>query len=452
MCLRSCLVSLREMNAGCLGPDSHQTCDRATCKINCIRKLQFDLKHYVDEMAKAILKKENHRNLKWWLAAFYSFCIQSVVRKALILIADALEPKACSVQALNCQNYLYMAIRLYTAISGNWDPLSQQSLADSSTHFNQTEEFMVEHYQLARLAINQGGWIEESLKRSAEYLHQIFEDDEHALGSASADTRHISEPDITSFSIHPQPYLPSTFNIEIYRTFRADWDLARCNYTKHAVITGKQYGWESEIYNAIEQKWSSIGALWKKYNAITISNILKTFKHSSMERPPSKHTNHSRKLDAIILGRGTRTPLDTLLQPNIYASLRGTNCAPDVKSSEDIHEEETRFSGDLYWPRWLRGPYNGVQEGWCGMCQPGRWLSLDGQFQDDKDFNHGISGCTGKPYDKPKMVGLTKGLPNVWWGLCSICDEWIELVGSKEGENAWFVHAFGVSFILFLYY
>lgn len=79
------------------------------------------------------------------------------------------------------------------------------------------------------------------------------------------------------------------------------------------------------------------------------------------------------------------------------------------------------------------------------MCKPGRWLALDGDFQDDKDFKHGVSAATGKLFDEPIETGRMELHPKIWWGLCGTCGDWVELLGSKEEEVAWFVHSFGVS-------
>jgi hypothetical protein len=79
------------------------------------------------------------------------------------------------------------------------------------------------------------------------------------------------------------------------------------------------------------------------------------------------------------------------------------------------------------------------------MCTPSRWLPLDGAFQDDKDFNHGVSAATGRPFDEPVQVRCMKIEPKILWGLCGTCGDWVELLGTKKGEMAWFVHSFGVS-------
>jgi hypothetical protein len=67
------------------------------------------------------------------------------------------------------------------------------------------------------------------------------------------------------------------------------------------------------------------------------------------------------------------------------------------------HEQELRFEGDLYTPKWVRGHGN-KREGWCGTCKPGRWLMLkNSTFWYDKPFAHGICAATGSPFQEPQL-------------------------------------------------
>jgi hypothetical protein len=108
------------------------------------------------------------------------------------------------------------------------------------------------------------------------------------------------------------------------------------------------------------------------------------------------------------------------------------------------HEQELRFDGDLYTPRWVRGHGN-KREGWCGICKPGRWLVLkNSAFWYDKSFTHGISAATGSPFQEPQETRRMDGNPDVWEGLCGSCNEWVALVSSKKKGTTWFRHAYKV--------
>lgn len=137
--------------------------------------------------------------------------------------------------------------------------------------------------------------------------------------------------------------------------------------------------------------------------------------------------------------------------PDLYASLHEEQIPPppeDMNPSDpDLipHEQELRFEGDLYTPRWVRGHGN-KREGWCGICKPGRWLVLkNSAFWYDKSFTHGISAATGSPFQEPMETRRMDGNPDVWEGLCGSCNEWVALVSSKKKGTTWFRHAYKVS-------
>jgi hypothetical protein len=141
--------------------------------------------------------------------------------------------------------------------------------------------------------------------------------------------------------------------------------------------------------------------------------------------------------------------------PDLYASLQDEQVPPppeDMNPSDpDMvpHEQELRFDGDLYTPRWVRGHGN-KREGWCGICKPGRWLVLkNSAFWYDKSFTHGISAATGSPFQEPQETRRMDGNPDVWEGLCGSCNEWVALVSSKKKGTTWFRHAYKVSHLPF---
>ncbi|SPJ84077.1 uncharacterized protein FTOL_10593 [Fusarium torulosum] len=134
--------------------------------------------------------------------------------------------------------------------------------------------------------------------------------------------------------------------------------------------------------------------------------------------------------------------------PDLYAALQEEQIPPPPEdmNPEDPEmiprEQELRFEGDLYTPRWVRGHGN-KREGWCGICKPGRWLVLkNSAFWYDKSFSHGISAATGSSFQEPQQKRRMDGNPDVWEGLCGSCNEWIALVSSKKKGTTWFRHAY----------
>ena len=137
-------------------------------------------------------------------------------------------------------------------------------------------------------------------------------------------------------------------------------------------------------------------------------------------------------------------------QPNLYGALTEEQIPPPPEdmNPEDPemkpHEQDLRFEGDLYTPRWVRGHGN-KREGWCGICKPGRWLVLkNSAFWYDKSFTHGISAATGSPFHEPRDMRRMDGNPDVWEGLCHSCEEWVPLVSNKKKGTTWFRHAYKV--------
>ena len=99
-----------------------------------------------------------------------------------------------------------------------------------------------------------------------------------------------------NFTIYPEPYVPESFDLEACRQLRANWDLARCNYTKHLVRTGEHYGVTSKAYKLTEEKWAATDASWRKNNDLTIANTVEsgseafaTLKHTTLSDPSSKN-------------------------------------------------------------------------------------------------------------------------------------------------------------------
>ncbi|CAD6500805.1 BgTH12-06511 [Blumeria graminis f. sp. triticale] len=134
--------------------------------------------------------------------------------------------------------------------------------------------------------------------------------------------------------------------------------------------------------------------------------------------------------------------------PDLFASLHDEHVPPppqDMTPDDPElipHEQELRFDGDLYTPRWVRGHGN-KREGWCGICKPGRWLILkNSAYWYDKSFTHGISAATGSPFQEPQETRRTDGNPDVWEGFCGSCSEWVALVSSKKKGTTWFRHAY----------
>ncbi|CZR58101.1 uncharacterized protein PAC_07991 [Phialocephala subalpina] len=71
----------------------------------------------LDELSRVFFTKENMRAKEsWWFSTFYSFCIQSIVRRVLLKVQSS------SSSELAARQYLHLAIRLFAVTSGSYDP------------------------------------------------------------------------------------------------------------------------------------------------------------------------------------------------------------------------------------------------------------------------------------------------------------------------------------------
>lgn len=160
---------------------------------------------------------------------------------------------------------------------------------------------------------------------------------------------------------------------------------------------------------------------------------------------PSQHLYSMLPSDGIHTYSGHYADLSD--PPDLFASLSEKPSDPpeeDMNPSDPEmvpHEQELRFAGDLYTPKWVRGQGN-KREGWCGLCKPGRWLVLkNSAYWYDKSFTHGVCAQTGAAFAAPDATRRIEGNADAWEGLCGQCGEWLSLVSSKKkGPTTWFRH------------
>ena len=76
-----------------------------------------------------------------------------------------------------------------------------------------------------------------------------------------------------NFTIEPRPHTPDRADLATLQAFRADWDLARINYTRHLVRTGEHYGTTSKTYALTEAKWAEIEGEWHRIESDLIQRL-----------------------------------------------------------------------------------------------------------------------------------------------------------------------------------
>ncbi|KAF4626905.1 hypothetical protein G7Y89_g11252 [Cudoniella acicularis] len=169
ICLRSSLEASRVLFEH--GKYLHQACSSSTCEIECIENMTRHLEQYLNELSRVFFKSENMRTKhNWWLSAFYSFCIQSFVRQSLMEMSILLRGRIGRA----ADEYLHLAIRLFIASSGDYDPLVRGFAPGSKEKdFDHT---LVADFQAAQVAVSQTSWKGDGITSSGQYLKKLFGD------------------------------------------------------------------------------------------------------------------------------------------------------------------------------------------------------------------------------------------------------------------------------------
>ncbi|KAJ2745799.1 hypothetical protein GGI20_001854 [Coemansia sp. BCRC 34301] len=112
----------------------------------------------------------------------------------------------------------------------------------------------------------------------------------------------------------------------------------------------------------------------------------------------------------------------------------------NARAKDMPRRQKVRFSEDMYTPMWVRN--NGQQkEGFCDTCVPGKWLQLkNSAFWYHKQFFHGISSVSGRPFVRPLQVRRFDA--DIVEGLCHQCRQWVPIANPKRRNSVlWFRHA-----------
>jgi len=176
VCLRCCLDGLRLCAANLLTPQIHGTCKPDLCSIDCLRDLCSHIYSYIDELSVMMFKKMNLRDRRWWLSTFYSLCIQSYVRRGLLVLEQHLTFGASDDSDLNSAQYLHLITVLFIAVSFQYDPLSGGRLQNTLSDDGVAPEAMVPELYLvsARTVCGVEAWPNEGIKSSYQFLTRMF--------------------------------------------------------------------------------------------------------------------------------------------------------------------------------------------------------------------------------------------------------------------------------------
>ncbi|KAK5656447.1 hypothetical protein OQA88_4829 [Cercophora sp. LCS_1] len=214
VCLRHCLEALRLHSAGLLVEDEHVDCQPGLCHVQCIQDLSYYVEAFIRELSSVVFNKENMRDRRWWLSTFYSLCIQSYVRQALI----AIETQLCFASAddvpaedLTATQYLHLAAVLFTAASAKYDPLLGGRLQYAITESSIIPETNVPelHHSSARVACEVARWPEVGVKNSYQFLRKLLQIGSVDFEQEQSDLQPI-RTSVSSGRLTPDTLRPST--------------------------------------------------------------------------------------------------------------------------------------------------------------------------------------------------------------------------------------------------
>ena len=104
----------------------------------------------------------NHKH--WWLAIFYSLCIQSLVRVNLIKLSGRVR-SLLQTRCSDAEFYLHSFISLFEAASAEYDPITTEDVLPLTEMSGMI---------LARIAVNPWHWEERGIYSSYDHLRRIF--------------------------------------------------------------------------------------------------------------------------------------------------------------------------------------------------------------------------------------------------------------------------------------
>jgi hypothetical protein len=176
LCLQASLEAIQAQEESQLHDFSHITCTSSTCKIDSFNKLNTCLKEYIKLLSDIIFKKNAKLRKDWWLSVFYSFSIQSFVRRAIIVSVSKFDAN----QAIAASQYLHLAVSLFfvtcNATSKGYDPLSYDFDNLSPFQFTTLNRnyLQPEEGRLAQIAVQKDSWEINGIDSSYNYLGQLF--------------------------------------------------------------------------------------------------------------------------------------------------------------------------------------------------------------------------------------------------------------------------------------
>jgi hypothetical protein len=229
------LETLRLSNGGYLEEVHHQSCETERCEIDSVSNLQINMRLYLNELQRVFFKKENMRSKEtWWLSAFYSLVIQGFVRRALLKVARKWTLWTVRDES-EANDYLQVAVRLFIASSGTYDPLMRDYATFGKEKESKTDKHrLAEDFQAAQLSLHQYKWVSSGTPCTADYLRNLYEIDLEPVDERSLQSTPQRSPRVTPLSLGWTPEYERLYKFVVQKGNEPYFELLPgCLITQH---------------------------------------------------------------------------------------------------------------------------------------------------------------------------------------------------------------------------
>lgn len=153
-------------------------------------KVDANLKTYLDMLYEVMFDKNSKNRREWWLSVFYSLCIQSYVRKSVIILVSHLgqeDNDRPATATTTANKYVQLVAELFPACNDTgktYDPLryNLDNPSDKQAASIDQHSLNIEQAKFAQIAVHQKLWAKKHINGSFAYLREKFEADSGSFG------------------------------------------------------------------------------------------------------------------------------------------------------------------------------------------------------------------------------------------------------------------------------
>jgi hypothetical protein len=154
--LHASLEAVRIQSSCKLTKASHQACSSTSCEIGCLSKVDANLKTYLDMLYEVMFDKNSKNRREWWLSVFYSLCIQSYVRKSVIILVSHLgqeDNDGPATATTTANKYLQLVVELFAACNDTGKNMTPSAITSIIRQINKLPLLINTHSILSRQSL-----------------------------------------------------------------------------------------------------------------------------------------------------------------------------------------------------------------------------------------------------------------------------------------------------------